>query len=76
MGAGTTDISILKLSIDEYGIPHISEPLLYPSKSEPFLCGGREIDELMQQYTPEGLLEADAFGRVIYSVFVDGHEPF
>lgn len=50
MGAGTTDISILKLSIDEYGIPHISEPLLYPSKSEPFLCGGREIDELMQQY--------------------------
>ena len=50
MGAGTTDISIFKLTIDGEGIPNITELLSYPSKVEKFLCGGREIDEALQKY--------------------------
>ena len=50
MGAGTTDISIFKLTIDEEGIPHMTEPFSYPSNKENILCGGREIDEALQKY--------------------------
>ena len=50
MGAGTTDISIFKLTIDDEGIPNITELLSYPSKEEAILCGGREIDLALQNY--------------------------
>lgn len=50
MGAGTTDISIFKLTIDNEGIPNITELLSYPSKEEVILCGGREIDLALQNY--------------------------
>lgn len=50
MGAGTSDISIFKLEIDGKGKTKISDLLSYPSISEPVLCGGREIDALMQKY--------------------------
>ena len=50
MGAGTTDISIFKLTIDDEGIPNITELLSYPSKEEVILCGGREIDISLQDY--------------------------
>lgn len=50
MGAGTTDITIFKLTIDDEGIPMITEPLSYPSKEEVILCGGREIDLALQNY--------------------------
>lgn len=50
MGAGTTDISIFRLTIDEEGIPHMTEPFSYPSKTENILCGGREIDEALRNY--------------------------
>lgn len=50
MGAGTTDISIFKLTIDDEGIPNITELLSYPSKEEVILCGGREIDLSLQDY--------------------------
>lgn len=50
MGAGTTDISIFKLTIDDEGIIHITELLSYPSKEEVFLCGGREVDKALQSY--------------------------
>lgn len=50
MGAGTTDISIFKLTIDDEGIPNITELLSYPSKEEVILCGGREIDLALQNY--------------------------
>ena len=50
MGAGTTDISIFKLTIDGEGVPNITELLSYPSKVEKFLCGGREIDDALQEY--------------------------
>lgn len=50
MGAGTTDISIFKLTIDNEGIPNITELLSYPSKEEVILCGGREIDLALQKY--------------------------
>ena len=50
MGAGTTDISIFKLTIDDEGIPNITELLSYPSKEEVILCGGREIDHSLRNY--------------------------
>lgn len=50
MGAGTTDISIFKLMIDDEGIPRITELLSYPSKQERILCGGREIDLALKNY--------------------------
>lgn len=50
MGAGTSDISIFKLEIDVSGKTKISDLLSYPSISEPVLCGGREIDGLVQKY--------------------------
>ena len=50
MGAGTTDISIFKLTIDDEGIPNITELLSYPSKEEVILCGGREIDKSLQSH--------------------------
>ena len=50
MGAGTSDISIFKLEIDNDGKTKMSDLLSYPSFSEPVLCGGREIDALMQNY--------------------------
>lgn len=50
MGAGTSDISIFKLAIDEEGIPHMTEPFSYPSRTENILCGGREIDETLQKF--------------------------
>ena len=50
MGAGTTDISIFKLTLDDEGIPHMTEPFSYPSRTENILCGGREIDEALQKY--------------------------
>lgn len=50
MGAGTTDISIFKLSIDNEGIPHVTEILSYPSREEKTLCGGREIDSALRNY--------------------------
>ena len=49
MGAGTSDIMIFKLSIDENGNPLISDMLKYPSNDNPILCGGREIDVKLQE---------------------------
>ena len=57
MGAGTSDISIFKLAIDEEGIPHMTEPFSYPSRTENILCGGREIDEALQKYLLDYLKE-------------------
>ncbi len=50
MGAGTTDISLFKVTIDKEGTPHLTEPLTYPSREEVILCGGREIDLALQDY--------------------------
>jgi len=50
MGAGTTDISIFKLTLDNEGIPRITELLSYPSKEEKILCGGKEIDSALRNY--------------------------
>jgi hypothetical protein len=50
MGAGTTDISIFKLTIDDEGVPRITELLSYPSKEERILCGGKEIDLALRNH--------------------------
>ena len=57
MGAGTTDISIFKLTLDDEGIPHMTEHFSYPSRTGNILCGGREIDEALQKYLLDYLKE-------------------
>lgn len=53
MGAGTADICIFRLTIDESGNPVMKDLTPYPSRSESRLCGGREIDELLYKYLIE-----------------------
>lgn len=50
MGAGTTDIVIFRLCIDKNQKIEIDQLLSYPSVDNPFLCGGREIDDILSQY--------------------------
>lgn len=50
MGAGTTDIVIFRLLVDSQGKIEIDNMLSYPTVDNPYLCGGREIDELLQKY--------------------------
>lgn len=50
MGAGTTDIVIFRLIADSEGKISVDNLLSYPSVDNPYLCGGREIDGLLQKY--------------------------
>lgn len=50
MGAGTTDIVIFRLLLDSQGKIDIDNMLSYPTVDNPYLCGGREIDQLLQKY--------------------------
>ena len=50
MGAGTSDITIFQLKIDENDIPHAINAFPYPSVDNPSLCGGHEIDEIVRNY--------------------------
>ena len=50
MDADMSDICIFKLDVNGDGDAKISELLSYPSISEPVLCGGREIDTLLQRF--------------------------
>lgn len=50
MGAGTTDIIIFRLKIDSNNQVEIDKMLAYPYVNNPYLCGGREIDELLSAY--------------------------
>lgn len=50
MGAGTTDIVIFRLLVDSQGKIEIDNLLTYPTVDNPYLCGGREIDGLLQKY--------------------------
>lgn len=50
MGAGTSDITIFQLTVDENDIPHAVNVFSYPSVDNPSLCGGREIDESIRKY--------------------------
>lgn len=57
MGAGTTDIVIFRLCVDDNGKIEIDNLLSYPSVDNPYLCGGREIDETMSQYVLKYIAE-------------------
>lgn len=50
MGAGTTDIVIFRLIVDCQGKIEIDNMISYPTVDNPYLCGGREIDSLLQKY--------------------------
>ena len=50
MGAGTTDICILRLTIDGDGCINVDHVLPYPAVDSPALCGGREIDDALCKY--------------------------
>lgn len=50
MGAGTTDIVIFLLIVDSQGKIEIDNMISYPTVDNPYLCGGREIDQLLQKH--------------------------
>jgi len=53
MGAGTTDIAIFKMTLPTGGTgfrPSIFDVVTYPVITCDYLCGGREIDELLNTY--------------------------
>lgn len=50
MGAGTTDIVIFRVVVDSRGQVEIDNMISYPTVDNPYLCGGREIDVLLQKY--------------------------
>ena len=53
LGAGTSDITIFRLLIDSDNKIHIGKDgqiLSFPTIDSPFLCGGREIDDILQHY--------------------------
>ena len=55
MGAGTSDIVIFSLRINEEGKPIIEKQLPYPTVENPYLCGGGEIDVLLSEYIKDYL---------------------
>jgi len=65
MGAGTSDIAIFKFKIDSDGSPSIDRLVTYPTIDHTYLCGGREID---------GLLEA-ALNRYLLGIAKGGVVP-
>ena len=55
MGAGTSDIVIFSLRINEQGKTIIEKQLPYPTVENPYLCGGSEIDVLLSEYVKDYL---------------------
>lgn len=55
MGAGTTDLTFFKLQIDNSGELNIDDSSIfsYPTISDHWLCGGREIDTALHNYVQE-----------------------
>lgn len=53
MGAGTTDIVIFNLLLNEQGEVSLKDVFSYPSTDNPCLCGGSEIDEILSKYVNE-----------------------
>jgi molecular chaperone DnaK (HSP70) len=49
MGAGTSDIAIFKFRIDSNNKPVINELITFPTAENVYLCGGREIDDLLEE---------------------------
>ena len=78
MGAGTSDITIFKLLVDSnnrFSIGHDGQIISHPAIDNAYLCGGREIDEVLADYNesylqriltghsiPEGLLKVNREG--------------
>lgn len=53
MGAGTTDITIFRFSVEKDGRFTVDNSLPYPPVDNPCLCGGKEIDEILYDYILE-----------------------
>ena len=56
MGAGTTDIAIFTLKA-EGNHANIDKIVTYPRADAPHLCGGREIDKILQDFLYDYLLD-------------------
>ena len=50
MGAGTSDVAIFKLKINEDNSPVVDQMITYPTLEQDLLCGGREIDDSLNQF--------------------------
>lgn len=69
MGAGTTDIVIFRLLVDSQGKIEIDNMLSYPTVDNPYLCGGSEIDELLQKYVLSSIADKNvSFGEDGFSM--------
>ena len=78
MGAGTSDVTIFKFMADQNNklfIGYEGQIITHPAIDNAYLCGGREVDELLRKYNqnylekvlvnsnvPEGLLRLNAEG--------------
>lgn len=69
MGAGTTDIVIFRLSLNPDGKVDIDNMISYPTVDNPCLCGGREIDALLQKYVVSAISDKiPSFGQDGFSI--------
>jgi len=50
MGAGTSDAAIFRLKINDDDIPVVDQMITYPTLEQDLLCGGREIDDCLNQH--------------------------
>lgn len=53
MGAGTSDVTIFKFKVDKnnkFFVGFDEQIITYPTVDNSYLCGGREIDELLLKY--------------------------
>lgn len=78
MGAGTSDVTIFKFLADQnnkFFIGYEGQIITHPAIDNAYLCGGREVDELLREYNqnylekvlgnsdmPESLLKQNADG--------------
>lgn len=58
MGAGTTDVVIFRLRTDSEGKIDVDNILSYPTVDNKFLCGGREIDQILSDYILESVAKS------------------
>ena len=66
-GAGTSDIVIFKFKLDANNTPVVGEKgqlITFPTVDSVYLCGGREIDELLAYYLTEYVKKASKNNQV------------
>lgn len=74
MGAGTSDIIIFKLNIDDEQHIVLDEMLSYPPIGENTMCGGREIDDLLSKWMKDYLSENVRLSQKLIDILFNAGE--